>query len=163
MNAALERFKRDHATVDKQEREVKRQRDEAIREKRRIQSLGREQHHKDVEEQNVQKLMRRQSQSIQLHHMGSKLSIHSHGAAVDPVSQRYENTDKGRKQEQKDKDKRIDTLVRTHHLQTCGTSGYNIINGQSLQPIEELVGNCDYPQFQNKLSNYYEKFRIKLG
>ena len=111
----------------------------------------------------MQKLMNRQSQSILLHQMGSKLSIHSHGAAVDPVSQRYENTEKGRKQEQKDKDKRIDTLVRTHHLQTCGNSGYNIINGQSLKPIEDMVSKRDFPQFENKLSHYYEKFRIKLN
>ena len=35
----------------------------------------------------------------------------------------------GRYQQYLDDDKKVKSLVRTHHLQTMGTSGYNIING----------------------------------
>jgi hypothetical protein len=51
--------------------------------------------------------------------------------------------------------------VRSHHLQTCGTSGYNIINGQASMPVEQLMQPQQLPVFQQKLSQYYEKFRIR--
>ena len=38
----------------------------------------------------------RQSQSLKLHNLGTKMTIHSHGTAIDPVTLNYENTEKGR-------------------------------------------------------------------
>ena len=58
---------------------------------------------------------------------------------IDPVSQSYQDTQKGRLQERYDEERRVNTLVRSHHLQTCGTSGYNIINGQASVPIEKMM------------------------
>jgi hypothetical protein len=116
---------------------------------------------KQVEEANVAKLQERQNHSLYLHRMGSKMSVHSHGVPLDPVSQRYQETERGRGQARRDDQKRVEGLVRTHHLQTCGSSGYNIINGQSSLSVEQMVGNDNLPIFQQKLSQYYEKFRIK--
>lgn len=93
--------------------------------------------------------------------MGGKMTIHSHGVPVDPVNQFYQNTEKGRQQERLDEERRLNTLVRSHHLQTCGTSGYNIINGQASMPVEQLMQPQQLPIFQQKLSQYYEKFRIR--
>ena len=78
----------------------------------------------------------RQSHSQQLHSQGSKLTIHSYGSPIDPVTLRYENTDKGRQLQKQDQEKHVNTLVRAHKLQTWGTSGYNIINGQHNLTVE---------------------------
>jgi hypothetical protein len=51
---------------------------------------------------NLERLKERQSYSLQLHKMGSKMTIHSHGVPVDPVSQFYQNTENGRRQERMD-------------------------------------------------------------
>jgi hypothetical protein len=45
--------------------------------------------------------------------------------------------------------------VRAHKLQTWGTSGYNIINGQRSMTVEELVPQDNFGLFQQKLSGYY--------
>lgn len=126
-----------------------------------MQSLDRELSFKRVDDGNLEKLQQRQSHSLQLFKMGSKMTIHSHGVPVDPVSQFYQNTEKGRNQERLDQERKINTLVRSHHLQTCGTSGYNIINGQANLPVEQLMRPEQLPIFQQKLSQYYEKFRIR--
>jgi len=52
-------------------------------------------------------------------------------------------------------------MVRAHKLQTWGTSGYNIINGQRNLTVEEMVPKDNYGMFHSKLSHYYEKFRIR--
>jgi hypothetical protein len=83
-----------------------------------------------LEDGNYQKFKDRQSHSLHLHNKGSKLTIHSHGTPINPVTLRYETTDKGRMMQQHDQEKHVNTLVRAHKLQTWGTSGYNIINGQ---------------------------------
>ena len=70
------------------------------------------------------------SHSLYLHKVGSKMSIHSPGIPIDPLNLRYHNSEKGKQLEQADTEKHINSLVRAHKLQTCGTSGYNIINGQ---------------------------------
>lgn len=103
----------------------------------------------------------RQSHSVQLHNMGAKMNIHSKGVPIDPLTLRYEQTEKGRQMELKDQDKKIDSLVRAHKLQTWGTSGYNIITGQRSLTVEEMVPENNYGQFHQKLGHYYEKFRIK--
>ena len=89
------------------------------------------------------------------------MTIHSYGTPVDPVTLRYQDTEKGRILQRSDSDKQINTFVRAHKLQTWGTSGYNIINGQQNMTIEEMVPKQDFGQFQNKLNNYYTKFRIR--
>jgi len=63
-----------------------------IRNRKRIQSLERDSSTKNLEEGNYQKFRDRQSHSLKLHNLGAKLTIHSHGTAVDPVTLRYENT-----------------------------------------------------------------------
>lgn len=63
-----------------------------IRNRKRIQSLEREGSMKKLEEGNYQKFRERQSHSLKMHNMGAKLTIHSHGTAIDPVTLRYENT-----------------------------------------------------------------------
>lgn len=60
-----------------------------------------------------------------------------------------------------DQEKEINTMVRAHKLQTWGTSGYNIINGQRNLTVEEMVPKDNYGMFHSKLSQYYEKFRIR--
>lgn len=47
---------------------------------------------KKLEDGNYQKFRDRQSHSLKLHNQGAKLTIHSHGTAIDPVTLRYENT-----------------------------------------------------------------------
>jgi len=62
--------------------------------------------------------------------MGSKMTIHSPGIPIDPLNLRYHNSERGKQLENADRERHINTLVRAHKLQTWGTSGYNIINGQ---------------------------------
>ena len=76
------------------------------------------------------KLKDRQTRSLHLHNLGNKLTIHTNGAPVDPVTSIYQKTEKGKQLELSDRDKQVNSLVRTHKLQTMGTSGYNIINNQ---------------------------------
>lgn len=85
----MERFKRDYASVDKQERELKNQRQEEIRSRKRMQSMERELSLRKLEDGNYQKLKDRQSHSLYLHNMGSKMTIHSHSTAINPVTLRY--------------------------------------------------------------------------
>jgi hypothetical protein len=85
--------------VDKSDRDEKRVREEAYRTRRRMQSMDRELSFKRIDEGNLDKLKQRQSHSLQLHQMGSKMNIHSHGVPIDPVSQSYQNTEKGRRQQ----------------------------------------------------------------
>jgi hypothetical protein len=87
--------------------------------------------------------------------MGAKMTIHSHGVPVDPINQNYQNTENGRYQQRFEEEKRINGLVRSHHLQTCGTSGYNIINGQASIAVEQMMQPQQFPVFQQKLSQYY--------
>lgn len=89
------------------------------------------------------------------------MTIHSPGIPIDPLNQRYQNSEKGKQLQQADTEKHINTLVRAHRLQTWGTSGYNIINGQRNLAVQQLVPQDNYGVFQNKLSGFYEKFRIK--
>ena len=112
-----------------------------------MQSLERETHFKLNEENNFSKLKNKQSQSLHLHNMGSKITIHSNGAPIDPVTLRYQNTEKGKQLENNEKEKNVNNLVRAHKLQTYGTSGYNIINGQRNMTIEEMVPSDNYGTF----------------
>ena len=72
----------------------------------------------------------RQSHSLQLHNLGAKMTIHSKGTPIDPLTLRYQDTEKGRQAQVRDNEKSINNLVRAHKMQTWGTSGYNIITGQ---------------------------------
>lgn len=125
--------------MDKGDRDLKKQREDDNRARRRMQTIDREISFKQIDDSNLQRLKERQSHSLYLHKMGAKMTIHSHGVAIDPVNQFYQNTEKGKTQERYDEEKRLNTLVRSHHLQTCGTSGYNIINGQASMPIEKMM------------------------
>ncbi len=89
------------------------------------------------------------------------MTIHSYGTPVDPVNLRYQNSEKGRQLARSESEKHVNTLVRAHKLQTMGSSGYNIINGQQNLTVEEMVPSDNMGLFQNKLSNYYGKFRIR--
>ena len=80
---------------------------------------------------------------------------------MDPVSLKYQDTEKGRQLEAADQDKKINSLVRAHKIQTFGSSGYNIINGQRNMTVEEMVPPDNFGPFHQRLSNYYEKFRIR--
>ena len=86
--------------------------------------------YKKLDEGNFQKYRDRQSNSLKQFTNGSKLTIHSYGTPIDPVNLKYQNTEKGRQLQAADKDKRLNSLVRAHKIQTFGSSGYNIINGQ---------------------------------
>lgn len=120
-----------------------------------MQTIDRELSSKKIDEGNFEKMKQRQSHSLHLHKMGTKMTIHSHGVPVDPVNLFYQNTEKGKIQEQIDQQRKINMLVRSHHLQTCGTSGYNIINGQASMPVEQLMQPEQIPVFQQKISQYY--------
>lgn len=76
-------------------------------------------------------MQQRQSHSLYLHKLGTKLTIHSPGIPIDPLNFRYQNSEKGKMLENAECERNINTLVRAHKLQTWGTSGYNIINGQN--------------------------------
>jgi len=104
-----------------------------------MQSLEREVSLKNLEDGNYQKLKDRQSHSMHVHDMGSKMNLHSKGVPIDPLTLRYDKTEKGRQMEIKDQVKKIDSLVRAHKLQTCSTSGYNIVTGQRNLTVEEMV------------------------
>ena len=79
------------------------QRQQQLREKRKMQSMERELSLKKLEDNNYQKLKNRQSHSLHQHSQGSKLTIHSSGTAIDPVTLHYQKTDKGRQMEETDK------------------------------------------------------------
>lgn len=70
--------------------------------RRRMQTIDRELSFKKVDDNNLQKLKDRQSHSLYLHKMGSKMTIHSHGVPIDPVNLYYQNTEKGKVQERYD-------------------------------------------------------------
>ena len=105
----------------------------------------------------------RQNHALSLHQIGSKMNIHSLGQPIDPVNHFYLNNLKGRYQEAADRNKQINQLVRSHKLQTYGSSGYNIINGQNSLTVEQMVPEDNHHVFEQKLSRYYEKFRINLN
>lgn len=98
-------------------------------------SMDRELSFKKIDDYNLERMKQRQSHSLQLHRQGSLMTIHSHGLPLDPVTLTYQDTDKGRGQAKADEERRLNILVRSHHLQTCGSSGYNIINGQASMPL----------------------------
>lgn len=98
-------------------------------------SMDRELSFKKIDDYNLERMKQRQSHSLQLHRQGSRMTIHSHGLPLDPVTLTYQDTDKGRGQAKADEERRLNILVRSHHLQTCGSSGYNIINGQASMPL----------------------------
>ena len=126
-----------------------------------MQSIERETNVKQTEDNNFSKLKNRQSQSQHLYKEGSKITINTNGTPIDPLTLRYQNTEKGKQMERFEKEKEVNNLVRAHKLQTYGTSGYNIINGQKNMTVEEMVSSDSYGTFHHKLSNYYQKFRIK--
>lgn len=100
--SALERFKRDYASTDKQDRDIKNQKKDNNRNRRRMQSLERDLHVKQLEDGNYQKMKDRQSNSLHLHNLGAKMTIHSKGTPIDPITLRYEDTAKGRQMEHRD-------------------------------------------------------------
>ena len=120
-----------------------------------MQSMERELSLKKLEDGNYQKMKDKQSNSLQLHNLGAKMTIHSKGTPIDPLTLRYEETEKGRQMQIKDQEKSINNLVRAHKIQTWGTSGYNIITGQRSLAIEEMVPQENFGQFHSKLSQYY--------
>lgn len=67
------------------------------------------------------------------------MTIHSHSSPIDPVTLHYQNTEKGRQLEAADREKQVINSVRAHKIQTFGSSGYNIINGQRNMTVEEMV------------------------
>lgn len=87
--SALERFRRDHASVDKNDRDLKKLKHEENIERRRMQTIDREMTFKKVDEGNYQRMRERQAHSLYLHKLGSKLTIHSHGIPLDPLNHRY--------------------------------------------------------------------------
>lgn len=89
------------------------------------------------------------------------MTIHSYGAPIDPINLRYQNTEKGRQRQSIDLQKQMNNAVRTHKIQTFGSSGYNIINGQRNMTVQQMVSQQNMGTFQQKLSNYYERFRIR--
>ena len=50
--------------------------------------------------------------------------------------------------------------MRYHHLQTCGNSGYNIINGKSSSFVESMIPQTSQEAFEQKLSKYYSQFKL---
>lgn len=64
------------------------------------------------------------------------MTIHSPGIPINPLNLRYQESERGKQLERADTEKHINTLVRAHKLQTWGTSGYNIINGQRNLAVE---------------------------
>lgn len=95
-----------------------------------------------------------------LHEQGAKKTAHTYSIPVNPINSKYEENDRGRYQAHVDEEKVLNRLVRAHHLTTCGTSGYNLINGQSSHTVDELVPNNSHAMFEQKLSKYYSQFRL---
>ena len=67
-----------------------------------MQTIDRELSFKKIDDENLEKMQQRQSYSLKLHNMGTKMTIHSNGVPVDPVNLNYQNTLKGRTQEKMD-------------------------------------------------------------
>ena len=70
-----------------------------------MQTIERQLSLQKLEDGNYEKMKNRQSHSLQLHNLGAKLTIHSHSTAIDPLTLKYENTEKGRQLERYDKEK----------------------------------------------------------
>jgi hypothetical protein len=82
--------------VEKQERDLRRIKEENGRARRRNHTIDREISVKRLEDGNVEKFKERQSHSLKLFNSGSKMTIHSHSTPMDPISLRYQNTEQGR-------------------------------------------------------------------
>ncbi len=57
---------------------------------------------KKIDDNNYQKMQERQSHSLYLHKLGSKMNIHSPGIPIDPLNCRYHDSEKGKQLENAD-------------------------------------------------------------
>lgn len=96
---ALERFQRDYATVDKNERELKRYQKERDYERRRQEQLQREFTIKNNEDENLNRMRERQYHSQMLHEMGAKRTAHTESIAVNPINLKYDDNYRGKYQQ----------------------------------------------------------------
>ena len=129
-------------------------------ERRRNNALFRQFSIKQHEEDNANKLIHKQKQSQQLHEIGIKKTAHTHSIPVNPINLAYENNERGRLQANIDEENKINKLVRSHHLQTCGNSGYNIINGKPSLQVDYSLHSKEHQAFEEKLNRYYSQFKI---
>ena len=54
---------------------------------------------------------------------------------MNPINNQYESNYKGEYQANADQERLLNRLVRAHHITTCGSSGYNLVNGRVSAPI----------------------------
>ena len=76
-------------------------------------------------------MINQNQQALEYYRTGNLKNSFVNSIPVNPISLKYELSEKGKNQKYIDEQNNINRLVRTHHLQTCGTSGYNIINGRN--------------------------------
>lgn len=63
----------------------------------------------------------------------------SNSIAINPINMKYEPNLRGLSQKDADNRAEVRKLVRGHHIQTMGTSGYNILNGVTIDHTSRLV------------------------
>lgn len=66
-------------------------------------------------------------------------NTYSGSVPVNPITLKYENNMFGQYQRYQDDEAKVKRLVRGHHLQTMGTSGYNLLNGAPINHIPKMI------------------------
>ena len=95
-----------------------------------------------------------------LHALGAKQTAHTPSIPVNPVNLKYDENPRGNRQALFDQQRQVNRMIRAHNLQTQGTSGYNLINGQASLHVEDYLPKDTHPIFEQKLSEFYSKYRL---
>jgi hypothetical protein len=80
-----------------------------------------------------------QSVSLQLFDLGLKRNGMTSGLPVNPINHQYMDSYGGKQFQVNESEERLNKMVRMHHIQAKSTCGYNVINGRSNVPVEQMV------------------------
>ena len=127
-----QRFEKDFASYDKEQRELERLRKEKYYENKRLEALKRDNRlYEEMERSQVreeQKLVARKEKA-------ENSLINAQTMGLNPITLKYYDNFKGSKMMKTEQEANVRALVRAKNLELRGCSGFNIINGAFNQRV----------------------------
>jgi hypothetical protein len=111
------------------------------------------------EEAQRQSLMQNYQQ--QLWDMGLRKNGMTTGIPVNPINHEYASNFRGQQFERQESEKRLNNMLRLHHLQTKGTCGYNVINGKENSSVKSLIPETLIDGMDSRIKEYRDRYSLR--
>ncbi|CAD8161909.1 unnamed protein product [Paramecium pentaurelia] len=153
-----ERFLKDFAAQDKQQREYQNKQKQLQYESRRLANLEREgmiwQRNELHQQKDELKRQYHQEQFTQ-----GKRNLN--GLAYNPLTLEYAQNEQGQALKRQDEMTQVRQLVRAQNLDNRANCGYNLLTGENRKGVEEIVPDDLRGHYQNKMQERDNQLNIK--